>query len=315
MDLKQLRALLVIAETGSVTRAADILHIVQPAISRQIKLLEEELGVSLFDRERHGMVLTAAGRQFAERTRNALRELDKGKEEVSPRMQQVYGSVVVGFLPSGAELMVSRLMGRMLQNHPHIHLRSYITYLSDLERNLEQGQLDVALLYMKDCSAARIPNDPVLDESLYLVGPPEAGLDMSQPLPLAGLNDVSLVLPALPHGVRALIERECAAAGVGLSVAAETTSMAVQKSLVKQGVGLSILPGVMIAEELSRGLLTACPIAAINLKRTLYLARATTKAATAATLKVIDELRECVRQCVAEGRWPGAVLRDAAARP
>jgi DNA-binding transcriptional LysR family regulator len=84
MDLKQLRALLAIAETGSVTRAADILHIVQPAISRQLKLLEEELGVALFERERHGMVLTPPGRLFVERASRALQELDAAKEEISP---------------------------------------------------------------------------------------------------------------------------------------------------------------------------------------------------------------------------------------
>lgn len=84
MDLKQLRALLAIAETGSVTKASEILHIVQPAISRQVKLLEEELGVVLFERERHGMVPTAAGRKFVERVRRALVEIDEGRREISP---------------------------------------------------------------------------------------------------------------------------------------------------------------------------------------------------------------------------------------
>ena len=72
MDLKQLRAFLTVAETGNVTRAAEVLHLVQPAVSRQIRLLEEDIGAPLFERERHGMVLTDAGLALVGYARRAL---------------------------------------------------------------------------------------------------------------------------------------------------------------------------------------------------------------------------------------------------
>ncbi len=308
MDLTQLRAMLAIAETASVTRAADILHVVQPAISRQLKLLEEELGVALFDRERHGMVLTPAGRRFAESARRALLELDTAKAAISPRSQTIAGYVVVGFFPSAADQLVSSLMGRVRQSYPNVQVRSYISYLSDLEQALEKGEVDLALVYVQDESSARFPREALLEESLYLVGAPDAELDMDKPVSLAQIREVPLILPARPHAVREMVDRECAASGVTLNITAETRSMDVQKGLIKSGVGLSILSGFVVAEDVKHGLLTTTPIASANLRRKLYLARSAGRVASPAANCVLEELRELVRDCVRQGLWPGSTL-------
>ena len=83
MDLKQLRAFLTVADTGNVTRAAAVLNLVQPAVSRQIQLLEESVGAALFERERHGMVLTTAGKSLVGYARRALLELDRARAEIA----------------------------------------------------------------------------------------------------------------------------------------------------------------------------------------------------------------------------------------
>jgi LysR family transcriptional regulator, nitrogen assimilation regulatory protein len=306
MDLKQLHSLLAIAETGSVTRAAEILHIVQPAVSRQVKLLEEELGVTLFDRERHGMVLTAPGRRFVDHVRRALQELAQAKAEVRPRASQISGSVVVGFLPSAAENMVGTLMGRIRHSHPHIYLKSYVSYMADLESALEKNEIDVALLYLRFDGERRFPSTALLEDPLFLVGPPDAGLDLATPTPLSTLNKLPLVLPAPGQNVRALIEKQCRAAGVALNVVAESSSISVQKSLVLQGVGLSLLSGFVIADELARGVLTASPITAPAITRTLALGLPAGKVPSDASEKVAEELKRLVAQYVEEGRWPGA---------
>jgi LysR family nitrogen assimilation transcriptional regulator len=312
MDLKQLRALLAIAETGSVTRAADMLHLVQPAITRQLKLLEEELGVSLFDRERQGMVLTPAGRRFHDSGRRALQELDSAKAAINPRTQGVAGSVVVGFFPSAAELLVTRLMTRVRQNYPQVQVRSYITYMPDLEQSLERGELDFALVYLDAESPTRFPREAVLEDSLYLVGPPDAALDMDTPVTLANLAGVPIILPVHPNAIRKAVDRECTAAGLSLNTIAETNATAVQKALVISGEGLTILSGLVVAGDVQRGLLSASPLASPGLRRTLYLARSPQKAASAAASCVMQELRGLVRDWVQQGRWPGATLVDSA---
>ncbi len=308
MDLKQLRALLAIAETGSVTKASEILHIVQPAISRQVKLLEEELGVVLFERERHGMVPTAAGRKFVERVRRALVEIDEGRREISPGKQEFSGTVVVGYLPSTAEFLSSSLMARLRQSYPHITVRSYVTYLDDLESSLERSEADIALVFPRPDSVSRYPSDKLLEESLYLVGPPDSGLDMDTPVALSELGQVPLILPATSNGIRALVERECTASGVTLNVAIETNSMTLQKNLVLQGMGMSILSAFIVYDEVRRGELCAAPIASDHLRRGLHLARAVGRNLSPAAAKVADELTQAVRTLVAEGRWPGARL-------
>src|SRR6185436_176307 len=81
MDFKQLRAFLTVAETGNVTRAAEVLSLVQPAVSRQLQLLEDDLGAPLFDRARHGMVLTEAGRALVTYVQRAMLELERARAE------------------------------------------------------------------------------------------------------------------------------------------------------------------------------------------------------------------------------------------
>ena len=98
MELRQLRTILAIAETGSLTKAAELLHVVQPALSRQLKQLEDELGTSLFERNRHGMVLTTPGRLFVDQVRTALKILNKAKADIGSTAANITGSVAIGML-------------------------------------------------------------------------------------------------------------------------------------------------------------------------------------------------------------------------
>jgi DNA-binding transcriptional LysR family regulator len=102
VDVRQLKALVTVVETGSVTRAAELLHLVQPAVTRQIRALEHELGVPLFERTRQGMRPTEAGVSLAERARRALTELDRARAELAPAPGMVTGLVSVGLLESSA---------------------------------------------------------------------------------------------------------------------------------------------------------------------------------------------------------------------
>src|SRR5437868_12996900 len=98
MDVKQLKALVTVAEAGSVTRAAELLHLVQPAVTRQIRALERELGVVLFERTRQGMRPTDAGMILLEHARRALNELERARVEIQPTPGMVTGIVTVGLL-------------------------------------------------------------------------------------------------------------------------------------------------------------------------------------------------------------------------
>ena len=108
--MKQLKALVTVVEVGSVTRAAELLHLVQPAVTRQIRALEQEFGVPLFERTRQGMRPTAAGISLADRARRALTELDRARAELAPSPGAVTGIVSVGLLESTADLLAEPLV-------------------------------------------------------------------------------------------------------------------------------------------------------------------------------------------------------------
>ena len=110
MDFKQLRALLTIADTGSVTRAAELLNIVQPAVSRQLRLLEEDVGTALFERGRNRMELTESGRILVEYARRAPHNLDRARAEITPQPGEVAGIVTIGLVPSLVNLLTSPVM-------------------------------------------------------------------------------------------------------------------------------------------------------------------------------------------------------------
>jgi len=106
MDLKQPTALATVAEVGSVTKAARLLHLVQPAVTRQIRLLQEDVGVALFDRTRHGMVPAAAGETPVQRARRAPQELERARAEIRPDPDEVSGIVAVGVPESVTDRMI-----------------------------------------------------------------------------------------------------------------------------------------------------------------------------------------------------------------
>ncbi len=307
MDFKQLRALLAVAETGSVTRAATLLHIVQPAVSRQIRLLEESFGAPLFERERHGMELTDAGRILADYARRALRELEQARAEIQPASGAVSGLVNVGLLPSVCDLVAGELVAGLQREHPQIRLRLTIGYAGHLQQWLEQGEVDLAMLYNLRPSPV-LEAEALLDERLYLVGLPASSLKMNRPQPLSSLQGRPLILPSAPHGIRSVVEHACAQAGVTLEITAEANAMNLQKVLVQHGLGFTILPSAAIFDDVERGTLAAAPIARPDLRRRVVLALPAGRRVPAAVRCVASALAQQVRACVQAGRWPGARL-------
>ncbi|MFT3780124.1 MAG: LysR substrate-binding domain-containing protein [Ottowia sp.] len=305
MDLKQLRAFVTVAETGNVTRASALLNLVQPAVSRQLRLLEDDLGTELFERGRHGMQLTAPGKAMLEYARRILDEVARAKAEIQPTEGPVAGIVSIGLLASTCDLLATRLAAEVARRHPRIRLRLTIGYAGHLLNWLEAGDVDAALIYgQKETPALRVK--PLLEESLWAVAAPAARLSRRRPLPLARVAREPFILPAAPQGLRAVIEHAATEAGVALQVFAETSALSVQKELVAQGHGWTILPAVAVTQEVERGTLSAAPLAAPGLKRTIVLATPGSRQATAPVRCVVDALMHCVRTTFEQGHWPDA---------
>lgn len=305
MDLKQLRALVTVAETGSVTKASALLNIVQPAVSRQLRLLEEDLGAELFDRSRQGMELNEAGKRFLEYARRVLSELERARAEVHPTKGGIGGIVTIGLLPSTCELLSSALVAQVAASHPGIRVRIAMGYAGTMQSWLETGEVDAALLYnVKPSPAVRVKL--LLEEDLWVVGLPTSGIEMNKPYPLRSLEGQPIVLPSSPHGLRTLVEHAASKIGVTLNVVAETNAMSVQKSLVLGGHGITVFPSIAVANDFASGLLVGAPLTEPVLARKIVLGTSTSRPMTTPVHCVVSALVMCMKNAVERGDWRAA---------
>jgi DNA-binding transcriptional LysR family regulator len=304
VDIKQIRTLIAIAETGSATRAGELLHLVQPAVSRHIRMLEEECGVPLFERERHGMVLTDAGRTLVEYGRRALRELDKARAEIGPAGNAISGRVVIGLLASTSRLLAADLVARLRLKHPAVALSVNVGYAGNVTQWLEAGEVELALLY-DTRSSTGLQVEALLDERLYVIGPP-GEVEADTPFPLKALADRPMIFPNAAHGLRSIIDHALAVAGISVDIVAETNALDLQKSLVAKGFGYTILPSSGVLDEFQAGLLSGAPIGTPDLSRRIVIARAAARRPSPASVAVAAELVALMKEMVQTGAWPGA---------
>lgn len=307
MEFRQLTALVTVAEVGSVTKAARLLHLVQPAITRQIRLLEEEIGVPLFDRTRQGMMPTAAGEVLVEHARRALHELERARAEIRPDPREVTGIVTVGVLESLIEIVPQPLAAAVGRRYPGIELRILTGFSGYLQQWLDAGDVDVSLLYnMADTPSLAV--HPLLVERLWVVAPPDAGLTESEPMSWESVLEHRLVLPVSGHGLRALIDKARSAVPAKPDIAIETNSMHVQKKLVLAGHGWTILPAAGVAGDVAAGVLSGAPLTGPEVSRSVVLGLQRGRRTPPAAAAVAAELVRLIRKLVHSGAWPSARL-------
>jgi len=315
MDLKQLRALVTVAETGTVTRASSLLNVVQPAVSRYLRLLEEDLGVSLFVRSSQGIQLTTDGRTLVEYARRALSELERARAELRPAHNTIAGIVTVGLTPSISGFLCSDLVTAISRSYPDVQVTIVTADGLRLQSWIETGELDMAVL----CDPAPVltlQTGPLLEEEYWVVGTQRAGFSPDRPVKLEQLTNMSLVLPRAPHGLRSIVEHAARLEGLVLNIVAQTNAVNVQRALVLGGHGVTILPRVAIIEDLEIGRLTCSPLIQPRLIRKLVLAQSSTRQATKAASCVAAELIKCMHESVVSGEWPRASwIREAAFSP
>lgn len=309
MDLKQLKALVTVAEAGSVTKAAQLLHLVQPAVTRQIRTLEQELGVSLFERTRQGMRPTEAGTVLVERARRALHELERARAEIRPDPGPVTGIATVGLLESTLDVLTAPLAHHMRRHHPGIRLRLLTAYSGHLQQWLDQGDVDLSLLYNLR-STPSLHVRPLLREQLWAVAPPGAGLHAEAPVTIDELLPQPMVVPVAGHGLRVLVDQAYARAEALPRISIETNSMRLQKQLVLAGSGWTILPASGVAADVAAGSFSAAPLADPEATRDLVLGFPRVGRPAQAVEVAAHEITALIRTLVRTGAWPSAELFD-----
>lgn len=307
MDLAQIHTFLRVAELGSLSKAAGRLHIAQSALSRQMRLLEQELGVSLFTRHGRGMVITEAGREVLRSARLVVAGLEDMRATASGAGTTLTGPVAIGIPPAVAHVVARPLMAAFREQHPQVTVRLVTAFTGDLLDLLQRGEVDLAIL--SDPRATRLlRSEWLMQERLFLIGPPGSGLTPERPVGLRNAAQRDLLLPSRRQGLRSLLENVVHEAGATLNVVGEVDSYAVLQDLVRHGHGLTILSLAALHDEVAAGRLTAAPIADPAIHRRLALSFPSDRPVTRAARFAGEFLKKTMADRVRDGTWPGELL-------
>ena len=301
MDFRQLRTFSCVAELGSLSKASDTLRVAQPALSRQIKLLEHELRAELFTRNGRGMVLTEAGKLLLARTGGIVRQLDQIRDDIQSSQGSPSGRVVLGLVPTVSCVLSARFARRCVETFPGISLRIVESYSGHLVEWLHRGEMDLAILYGRSADL-HLTTQSLGRDQIVAVGPRGCGLSRRKSVDVGWLLRQRLVLPSHSHGLRALIEHAAAQRKIKLNVQLEADSFRVLTSLVEEGLGFALLPPSSVHAEVAGGRLETAAISK-PMTRELIVASPIDRSVSTATIAVTALLREEVAACRKDGVW------------
>jgi LysR family nitrogen assimilation transcriptional regulator len=241
MDLKQLEYFISVADLRSFTRASISIDFAQPALSRQVRLLEVELQQNLLRRNGRGVTLTEAGACFLDHARGILHQVERAREAMEQqRRGTLAGKVAVGLPPSLAKRLTVPLSRAFRQRLPHATLSITESLSTAMQGALTTGHLDIALIYNPQPSN-EIDSAVIVEEELFLVSAATAGVSQD-PVSLYDLANMPVVIPTRPNAIRTILDHAMADIGRRPLVAMEIDGVAAILDLVQDGFGHAVLP-------------------------------------------------------------------------
>ena len=310
MELRQLRYFVAIVDHGSLSKAALVLHVAQPALTQQLRQLEQELGAQLLHRSAQGVLSTDAGKVFYEHAQAILKQVGDARSAVTQSTTRPSGSVTLGLPHSISGALALPLLMAARQQYPEITLQLTEELSGNLAEQLRSGRINLAVLF-DDGQLAPFASTALVEEALMFIartGSPHAptGKRVSLERALAS----TLILPALQQGVRPRIEQVARSAGFSLANVIEINSIAILKSALLADMGATILPLAPLLEEVKAGTLQALPLHSPAITRTVTLCASKNIPLTNAATAVSRLVHQVTRELCDKGTWIGARLPD-----
>lgn len=300
MNLTQLRYFVRVAEMGSFSKAAIELDVAQPALSRQVRLLETDLHVNLLQRTGRGVLLTEPGKRLFDHAVGILQLVARAREDVSASRDEAAGRIVVGLPPSMGRLLTLPLVDAFEREMPKARLAIVEGLSAHIVEWISTGRVDLGLIHNPEANPA-IETMPVLDEPLCLVSAAKGARKAEKaeksergdkPVPFAELATLPLVVPEHSHAIRKLLETQAALAGLKLNIAFEVSSVSSILELVRHGHGNAVLARSAVQASGQPGALRVRPLAGAALTSRLCMAVSAHKPATPLVRQAMRLLRE-----------------------
>ncbi|MGC7100943.1 nitrogen assimilation transcriptional regulator NAC [Amycolatopsis lurida] len=243
MDTRRLHSFVKIVDAGSITRAADILHVAQPALSQQVSMLEAQFKQQLLIRSKRGVAPTEAGRALYRHAQHILRQVEQAHAAVNVSGRAPAGGVSVGLAPysTGAALALP-LLRAVRERYPDILLHINENFGGVISEAIMTGRMDMAFIY--DAGPIRgVQFEPLRTEDLFLIAAPgSAGPGSGDEVAVADLAEVSLLLPSRIHTIRQVVDAAFQRASLEPKLVGEIESVLTLVSAISAGLGATVLP-------------------------------------------------------------------------
>lgn len=301
MNLRQLGYFVRVAEMHNMTRAAETLHVAQPALSQQIALLEEEFEVRLFDREPKGVRITAEGELLLRHAQTILRQVDATRSILTHTASDaVAGSVSIAMASSTARILALPLLSAVKRQYPAIVVEIVDIPSADLTLMVQQGRVDFSLSPDQE-ELNDLFTQPLLVEEILLLTHPSVQLPEG-PIPITELARLPLILPRPPNKLRMRIDYAFMNARLTYNLFAQASTSAILIPSVVEGMGTTILPYSAAYREIHD-----CTIVPHHLdprlSREIRLCFSKNTPVLPAVEKVMELTRTVVGKLIKDGHW------------
>lgn len=304
MDIRQIRYFVAVAESKSLTKAVERLSVEQPALSVNIKRLEEELGSQLFHRSPRGMELTHAGNEFLNHSYGILRQVASAVRSVHDIEQNPQGSVAVAMPPSLSHVLTWPLYKYVRENYPDIELDLEEGLKGMLVRGFELGQFDI-LVHFDVQPTGSWDVSPLFIENLHLVNP-IVSMDNNgnSDIPFRDLADHKIVLPSTRNSLGVLLNEAARKMGIELQGLNVRSAYHQTLLLMKTGAASAILPTSAI-HDLRNDFVTARKIVEPEIVREAAIITHLDRPQSYAIRTVVEAIRKIVEELWKSGVWEG----------
>ncbi len=267
MNPRQLRYFIAIATEGTFTKASAKLRVAQPALSRQMNLLEEELGTPLLVRHRRGVGLTDAGAALLERARPLLVSLDRVQSEIRDYSAAPSGALRIGCTPTLTSRLLVDPVRHILTAFPKVSVQIQDGVSHQLCRAVLSDELDAAIV-SENLAESFLAAEALFDEQVWLFGPPEKRKRRAE-IALGQIASVPMITARAPQTTRRLVDRALAQIGLKLNVVAESDSIPATRELLIANVGHTVAPYSALIADVEAGLISGRPIEDCRIRRSL----------------------------------------------
>lgn len=250
MEIHQLEYFVAVAETGGFSRAAERCNVAQPSLSQQIMKLEKEIGYPLFDRLGRKVALTDVGRQLLPRVHVILDELQNIKVQIQAEIQEGYGTLTVGFIPTVAPFVLPRVIRRFSQDFPNATLEVHEGLTDELIQKIINAELDVGITSLP-ISNKLIHTEELLSEPLLVASTQKYDVISRASIQVKELDSFPFIALSEVHCLGEQVQSFCYQQDLDLNIVCHTSQLTTVQNCVALGLGISLVPQALAISDRS----------------------------------------------------------------